>query len=427
MGLAILVLVIFTCLAVQAFFAASEIAIVSADDIKIRASSQRGSSDSRLLSSLLEHRDRLLALVLTSTNLATVIAAVVLTSFMHRIGPGYDYLAPFILAPLTLFFGESMPKLLTLRHPLGFVRFAARPLNFLSVALGPLISLETFLSGRLRKLAGVAPETQDVFLTREDLALLLHRHSDGKEPGHDAILPSERQMIGRVFRFAGVEARKVMVPLVRVEALPRTATLAQAVEMVRREGFSRLPVYDERIVNIVGVVHSFDLLEAPDLNHTVGELMRPVTYFSEATPLDEVLGTMQKTGENLAVVVDEYGGAAGIITLEDLIEEIVGEIEDEYDVREELVRVINPRALMIAGQAPVAELNERFGLQLPERDEYASIGGLVVERLGHIPKPSEQLKVGDLSIIVVRSDARAVRELLVHLSQPLRAEAARRR
>ena len=146
MGLAILVLVIFTCLAVQAFFAASEIAIVSADDIKIRASSQRGSSDSRLLSSLLEHRDRLLALVLTSTNLATVIAAVVLTSFMHRIGPGYDYLAPFILAPLTLFFGESMPKLLTLRHPLGFVRFAARPLNFLSVALGPLISLETFLS-----------------------------------------------------------------------------------------------------------------------------------------------------------------------------------------------------------------------------------------------------------------------------------------
>jgi CBS domain containing-hemolysin-like protein len=197
--------------------------------------------------------------------------------------------------------------------------------------------------------------------------------------------------------------------------------------MVRREGFSRLPVYDERIVNIVGVVHSFDLLEAPDLNHTVGELMRPVTYFSEATPLDEVLRTMQKTGENLAVVVDEYGGAAGIITLEDLIEEIVGEIEDEYDVREELVRVINPRALMIAGQAPVAELNERFGLQLPERDEYASIGGLVVERLGHIPKPSEQLKVGDLSIIVVRSDARAVRELLVHLSQPLRAEAARRR
>jgi len=127
------------------------------------------------------------------------------------------------------------------------------------------------------------------------------------------------------------------------------------------------------------------------------------------------------------VVVDEYGGAAGIITMEDLLEEVVGEIEDEHDVREELARATGPRTLLVAGQAEVANLNERFGLRLPEEDEYATIGGLVVERLGHIPKPGEQLNSGDVTITVVRSDARAVREVVLHLDRPLRPEIMRRR
>jgi CBS domain containing-hemolysin-like protein len=234
-------------------------------------------------------------------------------------------------------------------------------------------------------------------------------------------------MISRIFRFTHSEARKVMVPLVRVEAVPQELTLASAIELVRREGFSRIPVFEERIVNIIGVVHIFDLLEAPNLSRPVGELMRPVSYFAEATPADEILIAMQRTGENLAVVVDEYGGASGIITVEDLLEEIVGEIEDEYDVAEELARVVGPRTLAVAGRTPVAELNERFGLRLPESDDYATIAGLVVERLGHIPKSGEQLKVNDLSIIVVRSDARAVNELILNLPRPLRIEHARRR
>ena len=156
-------------------------------------------------------------------------------------------------------------------------------------------------------------------------------------------------------------------------------------------------------MNIVGVVHVFDLLEAPDLSRPVEDVMRPVVYFAESTPLDEILVTLQRTGQNLAVIVDEYGGAAGILTLEDLLEEIVGDIEDEHDVGEELVRVISPRALSASARAPVAELNERFGLRLPESGEYATIGGLVVERLGHIPKPGEQLKAGEATITVVRA------------------------
>jgi CBS domain containing-hemolysin-like protein len=416
------------CVAVQAFFAASEIALVAADDAKVRAAREHGGRRATLLESLISRRDRLLALILTSSNLATVVASAVLTTALESYGSRYAFLAPFILTPLTLVFGESVPKLLALRSPIAFAAFAGYPLNFLAMAFAPLLTAETMISRALRRLVRIAPEVGSVFLTREDLALLTRREAADSRglPHADAILPAEQQMIRRIFRFTHSEARKAMVPLVRVEALSDETRLAAAIEVARREGFSRLPVFHRRIFNIIGVVHVFDLLEAPDLERPVTDVMRAVSYFSEATPLGEILLAMQRTGENLGVVVDEYGGAAGILTVEDLVEEIVGEIEDEYDAREELVTVINARRLVVAASAPIAELNERFGLRLPEDDDYATIGGLVVERLGHIPKPGEQLKAGDLTITVMRSDARAVRELGLELGRPLRVEHTRR-
>jgi putative hemolysin len=417
------------CLVVQAFFAASEIALVSADDLKVRAGSEGGHARSRVLGELLTNRDRLLALTLTGTNLATVVAAVVLTSYLHRNNkPHLVYLAPFILTPITLVLGESIPKLLTLMKPHAFALFAARPLRFLATVLAPLLYAETLLSRLLRRLAGVPADAESVFLSREDLARLMRRRpSDAGAPSHDDILPAEQLMISRIFRFSQAEARKAMVPLVGVDAVPEETSLAAAIETVRREGFSRIPVFRRRITDIVGVVHVFDLLQAPDLSRPVSDIMRPVSYFPESMPLDEALVAMQRTGENLAVVVDEYGGSAGILTLEDLIEEIVGDIEDEHDLREELAKVVSPRVLSVVGRAPITELNERFGLKLSEADEYATIGGLVVERLGHIPKPGEKLSEGELTITVTRSDARAVRELILTLAHPIRPELLKRR
>ncbi len=423
-----LVVALAGCLVVQAFFAASEIALVSADDLKVRAGSEGGHERSRVLGELLGNRDRLLALTLTGTNLATVVAAVVLTSFLHHNRPHLVYLAPFILTPITLVLGESIPKLLTLTNPHSFALFAARPLRFLATVLAPLLGAETVLSRLLRRFAGVPVDAESVFLSREDLARLMRRRpTDAPEQPHDAILPAEQLMISRIFRFSQAEARKAMVPLVGVDAVPEETSLAAAIETVRREGFSRIPVFRRRITDIVGVVHVFDLLQAPDLSRPVSDIMRPVSYFPESMPLDEALVAMQRTGENLAVIVDEYGGSAGILTLEDLVEEIVGEIEDEHDLGEELAKVVSPRVLTIVGRAPITELNERFGLKLPEADEYATIGGLVVERLGHIPRPGEKLIEGELTITVTRSDARAVRELMLTLVHPIRPELLKRR
>jgi len=428
MELGTVIAAIAACLVVQAFFAASEIAMVVTDESKLDAANQRDKRDSPLLLTLLRRRERVLALTLTGANLATVIAASVLTTFLHQFGPDTSYLAPFVLAPLTLLIGESLPKLLTFRHPISFARVAARPLRVLEAAFWPLLEAETVVSRWLRRLAGVPAEMQSVFITREDLALIIRSLGDQPQPPiDDAILPAERQMISRIFRFKNADARQAMVPLVRVEAVALETTLAEAAEIARRTGFSRIPVFEKRIVNIVGVLHVFDLLEAPELSRPVKEVMRQVVYFAESTPLDEILVTFQRTGQNLAVIVDEYGGAAGILTLEDLLEEIVGEIEEEHGAGEELVRVISPRALSASARAPVAELNERFGLRLPESSEYATIGGLVVERLGHIPRTGEQLKAGEATLTVVRADARAVREILITPARALDAERARRR
>jgi putative hemolysin len=428
MELGALIAAIAACLLVQAFFAASEIAMVVTDESKLGTANERDKRESPLLLTLLRRRDRVLALTLTGANLATVIAASVLTTFLHQFGPNTSYLAPFILAPLSLLIGESLPKLLTFRHPITFARIAARPLRALEAVFWPVLEAESMVSRWLRRLAGVPAGMQDVFITREDLALMIRSLGDQPQPSiADAILPAERQMISRIFRFKNAEARQAMVPLVRVEAVALETTLAEAAEIARRTGFSRIPVFDKRIVNIVGVLHVFDLLEAPDLSRPVKEVMRQVVYFAESTPLDEILVTFQRTGQNLAVIVDEYGGAAGILTLEDLLEEIVGEIEEEHGAGEELVHVISPRALSASARAPVAELNERFGLRLPESGEYATIGGLVVERLGHIPRPGEQLKAGAATLTVVRADARAVREILITPARPLQAEQARRR
>jgi len=428
MELGALIAAIAACLLVQAFFAASEIAMVVTDETKLATANERDQHESPLLLALLRRRERVLALTLTGVNLATVIAASVFTTFLHQFGPDTSYLAPFILAPVTLLIGESVPKLLTFRSPIKFARIAATPLRVLETAFWPLLETETVVSRWLRRIAGVPAGMQSVFITREDLALMIRALGNQPQPPiDDAILPAERQMISRIFRFKNAEARQAMVPLVRVEAVALETTLAEAAEIARRTGFSRIPVFENRIVNIVGLLHVFDLLEAPDLSRPVKEVMRQVSYFAESTPLDEILLTFQRTGQNLAVIVDEYGGSAGILTLEDLLEEIVGEIEEEHGPGEELVRVISLRALSASARAPVAELNERFGLRLPESGEYATIGGLVVERLGHIPRPGEQLKAGEATLTVVRADARAVREILITPLRPLDAEQTHRR
>jgi len=203
-----------------------------------------------------------------------------------------------------------------------------------------------------------------------------------------------------------------MVRLVDVCAVPDDASIADVVARVRERGFSRLPVFHEQSSNITGIVTSHDLLGALDLEPPVGSLVREPLFVPASKPLPELLGALQAAGRDLAVVVDEYGGAVGLLTVEDVVEEIVGEIEDEYDAPRELYRRVAPGVFLVSARASVVEVNERFGWNLPQ-GEYETLAGLLLERLGRVPKPGDTVRAGRVRLEVTRATPRAVQEVRI--------------
>jgi len=189
--------------------------------------------------------------------------------------------------------------------------------------------------------------------------------------------------------------------------------VGDVIALVQERGFSRLPVFHERMFNAIGVVASLDLLGVEDPDLPVTAVMREPYFVPESKPLPELLATLQAEGRNLALVVDEYGGFVGLVTVEDLVEEIVGEIQDEYDAPREHYRRVAPGVLVVSARAAVTDMNERFGWNLPQ-GEYETVGGLVLERLGRVPKPGDLVYAGRVRIEVTRATARAVQELRVH-------------
>jgi CBS domain containing-hemolysin-like protein len=229
---------------------------------------------------------------------------------------------------------------------------------------------------------------------------------------------SSPQVIRRIFDFRETRVREVMVPLIHIHAVRDDARIEEALNLVVREKVSRLPVFHERMYNIIGIVHAFDLVGEKPVTEPVSRIMRTPLYVPENKLAHEQLRLMQQRGLNMAVVVDEHGGTVGIVTAEDLLEEIVGEIEDEYDRREILYEALPDGGTRIQGGMRIDRLNELYPWQLPAGD-YETIAGLVTTHLGRIPRAGERLRIAGLAVEVTRADARALREVIV---RPLAAE-----
>ncbi|HZP40033.1 MAG TPA: transporter associated domain-containing protein [Candidatus Binatia bacterium] len=231
-------------------------------------------------------------------------------------------------------------------------------------------------------------------------------------PARGPLDVSEAGLVARIARFTKKTVRDVLVPQVDLCAVADTASVGELVALVRERGFSRVPVFHDRLFNIVGIVASLDLLGVVDPLRPIASVVREPYFVPESKPLPDLLAALQTEGQNLAIVVDEYGGAVGLVTVEDVVEEIVGEIEDEYDAPQELVRRVAPGVFVMSARASVAHVNERFGWNLPQ-GEYETMGGLVLERLGRVPKPGDTVRVGRVDVEVTRATARAVLELRV--------------
>jgi putative hemolysin len=401
-----ILLVAVPLLLVEAFFSASEISLISASYRRLRHWAEEGRRGAKFALKLLDRPERMVATCLVGSNLAEISNTIIVTALLLQwLGPPGELVAMLIMPPLILLFAEITPKSIGRQHPHRLALRLAPILWVLSRVMYPLTLIFATLSRGVLFLTGARQLSQLPFITREDLHLVVQK--SGPEVDLET---GERRIINRILRFSLRTVKEVMVPLIRVAAIPDTMTVAQVLEEFRATPFARLPVYHRRIDNLIGVVHGFDLLGEPPSDRPLKPFIRPVKYVPEIRKIDPLLTEMQRTGTHLAVVVDEFGGATGIVTIEDLLEEIVGEISDEFDQEVSPFMQLGEGHYLIDARTEIGHLNEALQLELP-RGDYETLAGFIIAQMGDLPRPGEHLQHGNLKFVIRRAEARAIREV----------------
>jgi CBS domain containing-hemolysin-like protein len=369
---------------------------------------ERGSHRAKALSRILEKPEWLLSTTLLGTNLAaTTLSAVATLYVMTTFGPKYDLLTILVVGPLMLVFGEVLPKTLFQRYADKWALNLVVPLRIVSFILSPMVLLLTAVAHGFSRVFGIHTTKKTPIMTREELELLI-RASERQATLKDF----ERKMIDRIFSFSDRTARDIMIPLVDVASVRDTATVADAEEIMRRNRFSRMPVYSGRVTHMVGWINQYDLLTEKEKGAPIVTLLRKVRFVPGAMRLDRLLLDMQRAADALAIVVDEYGGASGIVTLEDVLEEVVGEIEDEHDVASGFVRRVDTDRLIVNARIPVNNMNELLTQKVPT-GEYETLGGFLETRLQRIPVKGDEVQHRNLVFRVLTATERAVEEVEV--------------
>jgi putative hemolysin len=412
-----LILILLGCMLVQGFFVSSEVALSACDRNALRARAAGGAGSASRAERMLAVPQVTLATTLVGANLASLVAVLVLALELGARGRSPLW-APLILVPPLLVIGHLMPKAIVQAHADSMVDRIATPLRLASFLLRPLVVVVGGFAAALTRITRT--DRKKAFVTRDELALLIESEPTSDKP---EISADEREMIANVFELSEYKAGELMVPLSEVTALPEDAPIAEAALEVADKQHSRMPIYRSRVDDVVGIVHVFDILQAatnrpsavvagvqpasPDLK-TVKDLAHPPTYVPGTMKASDLLVQLQTDQQHLAIVVDEYGGAVGIITIEDLLEIIVGDIDDEYDVEPSPIRAERPNVWRIEARTTVARVNADLELGLPESDDYETIAGLLIEKFRRIPDKGETLTIGPLTIEIVEATDRAI-------------------
>ncbi len=413
MNLQTLIPIELAALALQSFFSGSEMALISADRIELRKRANSGVKSAKLALEMLSHPEYILATTLVGTNFCVAFQATLMELYIHNTyGSDYSFLATVILSPLVLLFGEFIPKTIAQKFSARIAPLVIRPIILWRLIFSPF----TWALGKYTKrLSAILQPLQDAVQGRrkpshrEELSYLL---SIGRK--ETTLKSSERKMIRRIFEFSKSAAKKALIPLVHVDMIPDTMTHAQALETFLNFGHSRLPVYQERVDRIVGVIHVFDLFTEIDPNKLVKDFMHPAYYAPESQQLDDLLYTMRKKGIPMATVVDEYGGAVGIVTLEDILEEIVGDIKDEYDQEASLFKELSDHEYLFHAQMEINAINEKFKLEIPKGD-YETISGFLLQQFNRIPETGDELFFRNLKFVIRKASTRAIEQVYVEV------------
>ncbi len=410
-----LVLLLVVALILAAFAAASETALTSVSRLRMRSLAEEGDRRAEVVVRLHNDANAYLSTILSINTVAVIVAstsATLIISSAYHSFPGAAGTA--ILSAFVLVFCEIAPKSLALRFNEGLALVLARPVAGLTRLLRPLVGALTLISNSLLRAVTRGRSVVGPFVTEEELKLMVHL---GQQQG--VVEYGEQEMIHGILEMTDKTVREVMVPRIDVVAIEAEGTVSELIELVIHHGHSRIPVYEESMDNVVGVVYAKDLLRdgarRGDLRK-ITTLMRKPYFTPEVKHVGELLHEMQERKVHMAVVVEEHGGTAGIVTFEDLIEEIVGPIRDEYDVAEqEEVQFLNDREVLLNARFPVDDIKDLLHIEVGET-ESDSIGGLVYERLGEIPAVGATLQLGEATLIVEKVRRQSIQ--LVRIVSP---------
>ena len=394
-----LVIVIVLGLFIAAFAAAAETSLTSVSRIRMRSLAEDGNKRARTVTRLHADPNGYLSTILSLNTVAVIVVstatALLIGSYLRSIPQA---VATIVLSIVVLIFCEIAPKSLALRFNERFALVLARPVQLLTQLLRPLVGGLSAMSRLIVRAATRGHTVRGPFVTEEELKLLLYV---GEQEG--IVEQEEREMIHGILEMTDKTVREVMVPRVDVTAAESTDSIADVIRMIIEYGYSRIPIYEDNVDNIVGVVYAKDLLRhgvVGDDPRSLKEVAREPYYTPEAKHVGELLREMKERKVHIAVVVDEHGGTAGIVTFEDLIEEIVGPIRDEYDMREiEELQIVSDHEVVVSARFPVDDLKEALDLDVPEV-EADTVGGLVYERLQEIPKVGATIQLGTATLTV---------------------------
>jgi putative hemolysin len=416
----IYVWIIGLALLVTAIFSAAEMAFIAANRLRLRHMAEGGHRTAIRYLEAFRSPERLLSTAMMGVTISHITASTVATwGLIPVVGGAAALVVTLALTPLMLVFGEVMPKAVARERATGLILLLFPVIEVAGRVLTPLTWGANALVGRALALLGRQPTSTRQFVSREELKLLLQM-----EPAEADVTLSEAEMIDKIFDLGETAVREVMVPLVDVAALPETASPADAVRLIGERGFSRIPVFTDRAFNIVGVVTTMDLLRLGEAAPDLRSLMRPATYVPETKRIDDLLREMQKNRVQLAVVVDEYGGAVGIVTVEDIVEEVVGEIRDEHDRTPDTVERLPDGSYRVAGRAGIDEVNEALEWELPKGD-FETVAGLVLATLHRIPLVGEVFRVSRYTVTVLEADKRRVLTVRITPDLPAKPTPAR--
>jgi len=419
----------------NAFFAASEVALISLNDNKIRVLVDKGDRKARLVKNLLDEPSRFLATIQIGITLAGFLASAFASanfadSMVYLIKlSGISVpetwlktismiLITIILSYFTLVFGELVPKRLAMKKSEAMAFLAVGTLNVLSSLTAPFVKLLTLSTNFFIRLLGFDPEDEDEKVTEEEIRMMV---DIGEERG--AIHGIEKQMINNIFEFNNKTVGQIMTHRIDMAALPVEAKLNAVIGFVNSEKYSRIPVYQDSLDNIIGVLYSKDLIgilsdDNKRNNFVLSQMIRPPYFVAESKRTDQLFRELQRNNTHIAIIIDEYGGTAGMVTIEDLIEEIVGNIFDEYDEEEKDFDKLDENTFMINGAVSLDAAENYLQVKLPT-EEYETLSGFLIGQLGWIPGPDDKpiIEFNGLVFQVEEVEEKRVSLVKVHRKQ----------